>query len=146
MRVPILDATGLVVNVIVMGDGWAPPEGFTIGALGGEIGDTWNGASYIKRLPEPSPTPPADDYATAIQSHVDTIARTRGYGDGYGLASYIASTIPAWASEAQTFVAWRDAVWVHAYTELAKVQGGQRSQPTISEMIAELPSIQWPGG
>jgi len=84
------------------------------------------------------------DYAAAIQSHVDATAQAKGYADGVALAGYSTSTIPAWSAEAQAFIAWRDAVWIYAYTELAKVQAGQREAPTIAGIIGELPSIVWP--
>lgn len=84
------------------------------------------------------------DYAAAIQWHVDATAKSKGYADGVALAGYSTSTIPAWAAEAAAFIAWRDQVWIHAYTELAKVQGGQRATPTIDGLIAELPAITWP--
>lgn len=92
------------------------------------------------------PTLTPDDYAAAIQAHVDDIAKARGYADGVALAGYSTSTIPTWAAEAEAFIQWRDTVWIYAYTELAKVQGGQRSVPTIDGLIAELPVIKWPGG
>lgn len=87
----------------------------------------------------------SEDFAIAIQSHVDATAKARGYADGVALAGYSTSTIPSWSAEAQAFIAWRDAVWIYAYTELAKVNGGQRPVPTIAELIAELPTITWPG-
>jgi hypothetical protein len=90
------------------------------------------------------PTPTAQDFATAAQSHVDAVAQARGYSNGVALAGYSTSTIPAWAAEAAAFIAWRDAVWIYAYTELAKVQGGQREVPTVAELIEELPTIVWP--
>jgi hypothetical protein len=83
-------------------------------------------------------------FEVAIQKHIDATARGKGYGDGVALSGYATSTIPAWASEAQAFISWRDAVWIYAYTELAKVQGGQRSIPTIADLITELPQITWP--
>lgn len=83
-------------------------------------------------------------YQSAIQSHVDAAAVSRRYNDGNALAGYVASTIPSWAAEAQAFVAWRDTVWLHAYTELDKVLTGQRPQPTVEEFLAELPVIAWP--
>jgi len=52
--------------------------------------------------------------------------------------------VPQWAAEAAAFAAWRDAVWTYAYAELAKVQAGQRAQPTVTDLIAELPAIIWP--
>lgn len=84
------------------------------------------------------------DYESAIQETVDQTARQMQFRDGVTLASYTASTNTQWAAEAIAFVAWRDAVWAHAYAELAKVQTGQREQPTIDEFIAGLPKIAWP--
>lgn len=83
------------------------------------------------------------DYATAIRARIDETAKSKGYADGVALAGYSTSTIPTWAAEAATFIAWRDQVWVHAYTELAKVQGGQREQ-AIEQLVSELPKITWP--
>lgn len=87
---------------------------------------------------------PATEYEAAIQAHVDQTARSRLFRDGVTLASYTASTNPQWASEAEAFVAWRDQVWAYAYQELARVQSGDREQPTVSEVLAELPAVVWP--
>lgn len=95
---------------------------------------------------DPYVAPPVTEAvcAAAIQLHIDATAKSRGYADGVALAGYSTSAIPTWAAEAASFIAWRDQVWVHAYTELAKVQGGQRAVPTIDGLIAELPTIKWP--
>lgn len=91
------------------------------------------------------PIPPTiSDYEDAIQAHIDDAARSKLFRDGVTLASYTASTNPQWAAEAQAFVAWRDQVWADAYQELARVQGGEREQPTVGEIIDELPAINWP--
>ena len=143
MRIPLLDSNGIVTNIVIADDAWQPPDGVIRGAPGGEIGDTWNGTAYT-RPPKPEPPLSADDFANAIQNHVDATAKSKGYADGIALAGYSTSTIPAWSAEAQTFIAWRDQVWLYAYTELAKVQGGQREVPTIAELVGELPTINWP--
>lgn len=83
-------------------------------------------------------------FRQAIQGHIDTTAQTRSYDSGVTCASYVGSSVPAWAAEAQAFTAWRDAVWAHAYSELAKVQSGERAQPSVAEIIGELPAISWP--
>lgn len=92
-----------------------------------------------------SDQPTMADYEDAIQAIVDGTAKTKMFRDGVTLASYIASTNPVWAAEAQAFVGWRDSVWTYAYAELAKVQAGEREQPTVADFILELPTITWPG-
>lgn len=93
---------------------------------------------------EPTPSPTIADYENAIQNLVDTTARERQFRDGVTLASYTASTKPNWAAEAQAFVEWRDNVWFYAYGELAKVQDGERQQPTVEEFLTEITPISWP--
>lgn len=85
-----------------------------------------------------------EQFRVEIQCHVDAVAISRRYDSAVSLASYVASGNPVWAAEAQAFVAWRDAVWAYAYTELDKVLDGLRRQPGIGEFIAELPVIEWP--
>lgn len=90
-------------------------------------------------------TPPtAMSYQMAIQALVDRTAQSKQFNDGVTLASYVNSTITAWSAQAEAFVAWRDQVWSYAYTELAKVEAGQRTQPTVEAFLAELPAISWP--
>lgn len=107
----------------------------------------WNWDSETWETIEPAPeqnAPSLDDYRFAIQSHIDATARQRSYDSGITCASYVGSTNPAWAAEAAAFTAWRDAVWVYAYAELAKVENGQRPQPTVETILAELPAMTWP--
>lgn len=98
--------------------------------------------------PEPEPGPPEiDDYRRAVQAHIDATAQERQYDGGHTCATYIGSTNPQWAAEAQAFVAWRDAVWAYAFAELGKVQGGQRAQPTVADFVAEVQAalpMEWP--
>lgn len=102
------------------------------------------GAALKLEPPPPAPVPTVETYQQAIQIHVDAAAQSRGYDSGLSCASYVSSTNPAWVAEAQALVAWRDAVWAHACAELAKVEAGTRPQPTIAEIIGELPAIEWP--
>lgn len=90
------------------------------------------------------PAPTQADYSQAVQARIDAVAQARNYADDVSLASYVASTIPAWAAEAQTFVAWRDAVWAYAYAELIKVTTGGREKPSVADLVAELPAVVWP--
>lgn len=98
----------------------------------------------LRRYGLPGPAPTQADYAAAIQAHVDAAARDRSYHDGVHLASYVASTNVVWAAEAAAFVAWRDAVWAYAYAQLAAVAAEEREQPTVAELVGELPEMEWP--
>lgn len=141
MRKALLNAQGAVVNIVVADDNWVPTEGLLIGPPGGEIGDVWDGSGYV-RAEKPSEPETVADYAAAIQEHIDAMARARGYENGFAMAGY--ATDPLHAFEAQPFVVWRGQVWVYAYGELAKVQDGQRRQPSIDDLVSELPKIDWP--
>lgn len=112
----------------------------------GEIPDAVREWIAAGGVPEPyvPPMPTEAAYSAAIQAHVDTVAGSLGYADGVACVSYHNSANTVWASEAQTFSAWRDAVWLYAYTQLAAVQSNQRPQPTVSGLVAELPAIAWP--
>jgi hypothetical protein len=94
----------------------------------------------------PTSPPPAvlEDYELAIQSMIDDAARSRRYKHGDAFASYFNSTVGPWKDEAAVFIAWRDNVWQYAYSELSKVQEGEREQPTIEAFLLELPEIVWP--
>ncbi|MFD1197364.1 hypothetical protein ACFQ3K_03350 [Brucella gallinifaecis] len=87
---------------------------------------------------------PVDVFRLEIQAMIDAKASERQYDSGATLASYVNSTIPEWATEAQAFVAWRDAVWLHALAELDKVQNGERDQPTVEAFLSELLVFEWP--
>jgi len=87
---------------------------------------------------------PVDVYRLEIQAMIDAKAGERQYDSGATLASYVNSTIEQWAIEARAFVAWRDAVWLHALAELDKVQKGEREQPSVPDFLAELPAFEWP--
>lgn len=98
----------------------------------------------VEAAPFPISLPAEDDYRHAIQSLVDSHAQSRRYDNGNSLATYVTSSNPDWAAEAQAFVVWRDAVWAYAYAELDKVLSGERAQPNVEAFINELPAIAWP--
>lgn len=108
-------------------------------SLAADLGD----ALPFEPTPEPAPIT-VDDFRRAIQSHIDATAQQRSYDSGVTCSSYVGSANQAWAAEASAFVAWRDAVWSHAYAELANVEGGHRDEPTIEAILAELPPMIWP--
>lgn len=133
------------------GGAWQPTSLSALpeGAAQDRAAELWTPALVAAYRAATEPQPPTPDelveqFRVAIQSHVDQTARGRLYDNGFALASYVASTNAAWAAEAQAFVGWRDAVWLHAYAELDKVEAGEREVPTIEAFIGELPAIDWP--
>lgn len=90
------------------------------------------------------PLPTVDDYVVAIQSMLDTKAQERRYFGMESASTYAASTNPTFKAEADACLAWRDAVWLTAYQVLDEVTAGTRAQPTIADMMALLPTMEWP--
>jgi hypothetical protein len=85
-------------------------------------------------------------YEFAVQSHLDATAQTRGYDNTYTCLSYLSSTDEIWKRESNAFNAWRDSVWRKAHEILNAFMAGKIEQPTIEEVIAQLPPIDWNGG
>lgn len=95
--------------------------------------------------PPPPPPPTLDDHRRAVDDHVEAVARARGYNNAATLASYVNSTVAAWADEASAFIPWRDAAWVHTFTRLEGVlQGAQEPPASPAALVAELPAPPWP--
>lgn len=92
----------------------------------------------------PPPIPTVKDYTDAVQKQLDDEARARNYDSILSACSYATSTNPRFSAEGQACVAWRDAVWAECYTILGLVQAGQRTPPTIPELLAALPVMTWP--
>jgi hypothetical protein len=99
-------------------------------------------AIYLEARQPPPVT--EGDYTAAIEAHCNHVAKSRGYEGTISLVSYVSSAVPQWAAEAKVFSAWRDAVWVYAYEQLALVRNAQRSIPTVDGFVSELPVISWP--
>lgn len=78
-------------------------------------------------------------YTAAIYALVTRTAQDRGYNSAESLASYVASTNPDWAAEAQAFVAWRDAVWAYALGVLAEVRAGRQPLPSLEALLKAAP-------
>lgn len=84
-----------------------------------------------------------NDFIRAIKQQLDKKAQEKNYESEYSIASYTDSTNQQWQQEAQAFIAWRDAVWLYAYSELALVQAGDKPVPTIEQFLEGLPELNW---
>lgn len=93
-------------------------------------------------IPELTPEERQAQYTDAMQNVIDATAQSKAYANGYACASYASSTIEAWATEASTFIVWRDACWQYAYQVLSDVEGGGQA-PSLDDFIANIPAINW---
>lgn len=83
--------------------------------------------------------PAVTDYADAVQVMLDAVAREHRYDDIMSACSYAAAPNP-FQAEGAAFVAWRGACWAKCYAIMAEVQAGTRQQPSIPQLLAELPA------
>lgn len=83
------------------------------------------------------------EYENAVQNHLNKTARIKGYDNCYTCLSYLNSTDEQWKSEAEIFNSWRDQVWRKCHEILNKFKTGEIEQPTIEELIEQLPKIEW---
>jgi hypothetical protein len=108
----------------------------------------WNGEAWayepVPAEPEPEPEPKQDPdrlFIGATQERLDRFAGTRGYEGILSACTYVTSTVPKFAAEAQYCVEARDATWVAAYEMLDEVKAGTLSP---EDALAALPALQWP--
>lgn len=80
----------------------------------------------------------------AVQQRLDDFARTRNYDGILSAATYATSGVQKFAAEGQYAVQARDAAWAACYQIMADVQAGTRAMPTIEQVLAELPALEWP--
>lgn len=84
------------------------------------------------------------DVAQAVQTHMDTIVKSRNYDSILSACTYAVSSIPKYQQEGLACVEWRDSVWVKCFELLEEVQTGVRAKMTPTEVVAELPVLIWP--
>jgi hypothetical protein len=106
----------------------------------------WDGETVTRVfVTEPAPPPSVEDHRRAVQDHIDATAQSRGYNDGVAMAGYVNSSVPPWRAEAETFVAWRDSVWLYVFELLAQIEAGDSDPPASTDaLIGWLPQIEWP--
>lgn len=99
-----------------------------------------NGVPIIKdfRTPEDVKADKLKSFELAIKSHLDDEAKAKGYESILSVCTYAGYTNP-YQLEGQSFIQWRGLVWEYYYTELAKIEAGSRTEPSIEEFILELP-------
>ncbi len=80
----------------------------------------------------------------AVQSYLDNFAKTRLYDDIHSACGYYNDPDPVFAEEAAYCVRMRSEVWKAGYAIMNDVLQGKRGIPTVEELLAELPKLEWP--
>lgn len=81
-------------------------------------------------------------FEQSVQNLLDSAAKASGYDSISTVVSYAEETaVPKFQEDGKRFRSWRSLVWAYAYEQLALVNSGGRTQPTITEFLAELPIL-----
>jgi hypothetical protein len=129
----MLDANNIVVTV----NDWENTVGIQCEPWV-QVGMLWTGLTFVRH-----PNDVVRELQDGVQAHMNATVQTRYYYDILSCCSYATSTVPRFAAEGQAAVAWRDAVWDACYVMLDEFLAGNRPAPTLDELIAELPTINW---
>ena len=80
-----------------------------------------------------------------VQNWMDAKVQERNYDSVHTcVGTYLYSPIEKFRLEAEAVRDWVSYVWAKCYAILAEVESGIRSIPTLEEVIAELPQLEWP--
>lgn len=83
------------------------------------------------------------DLTAVLNRHLDSVAGQRRYDSRFTCALRAGFPGP-FQEEGQVFAAWMDACNMAAYQLMAEVKAGSRAVPTEAELIAAMPTIEWP--
>lgn len=97
---------------------------------------------------EKEPEPPTledikQELINGVQMYMDEVAASRGYDNIFTVCTYIDTGVERFDIEGAKARRWRSAVWEFCYAYLDDVLAGKKAIPTSSELIEQLPKIQW---
>ena len=121
----------------------------------GEFADFWvevnaytieHAENVTEEPPPPPPTPEQiqKQFTDAIQDRLDSFAQTRMWDTAASCALRWNSKVPQYRVEGQYMSDTVDDTWVIATQILNDVLSGERPMPTLDEVMAELPPLEWP--
>ncbi len=93
---------------------------------------------------DPDGTPTVSQYTSAVQNVLDLKAREFGYDGILSDCSYVGSSVPKVAAEADAFKTWRYNTWSFCYQLLAQVEAGTLAAPSVAELLVQLPAFTAP--
>lgn len=77
-----------------------------------------------------------------VQEYMDSIAQSFGYDDIKSAVTYADEpSVAKFQAEGQALRAWRSLCWEYCYSVMDAVESGERTQPTLDDLIAGLPSF-----
>ena len=106
---------------------------------------TADGSGYpiLTAPPPPTQSQIIAQYESALDTHLDSVAKAYRYDDRKSFALRAAYPGP-YQAEGLAFAQWMDDCNVQAYSLLQSVTAGETPKPTIEEMIAALPRFVLP--
>lgn len=124
---------------------WCNENGYYIEEI--EKDEEGNRQFQIKKPKEPTEEERLEELKASIISSVqqvlDSTAQSRGYDNGFALASYSNSTDDIFRHEAEAFVVWRDKAWRYCYNLLDRFLAGEIEQPTVEYVLENMPKVEW---
>lgn len=79
-----------------------------------------------------------------VQAYMDSKVQERNYDNVHTcVGTYLYSPVEKFRLEAEAVRDWVSYVWAKCYAILAEVKAGTRPVPTLEEVIAELPVLEW---
>ena len=104
----------------------------------------------IYELPEdddrgvsPSPEQVYRALELALDRHIDSVARAKGY-DNRITATMRAGFQGPWQQEGIAFAQWMDSCYALCHQIQAEVLAGTRPIPSSEELLSEMPAMTWP--
>jgi hypothetical protein len=141
MRAHQIDSNGVIINTVRVNSLSDLPN-LIDASIGGGIGDIVQNGNLVQQPTSVPPVLTVQDFADAVQKHLDDTAKSRGYAGILSAVSYVGDADPVFNAEGTALKAWRSAVWNACHVKLAEVNAGG-VPPTIPELIAILPAVVW---
>lgn len=114
-----------------------------------EVEQSYDGRWYVKGYTPEKPLPTKEQIqkmlTDGVQNWMDTKVQERNYDNVHTcVGTYLYSPVEKFRFEAEAVRDWVSYVWAKCYDILAQVEAGIRCIPTLEEVIAELPQLEWP--
>ena len=79
----------------------------------------------------------------AVQDMMDREAGTKNYDSILSVCTYIDTGVERFDVEGRKARQWRSACWDKCYKIYDEVEAGERPIPSVEELLAEMPKIEW---